>query len=243
MNEIGVFYAAAAALVALVVAVLLLFLRRRSAGDGRAAPPRARLATWALVLGLSAMAFGLYLLRGDPGAVGGQRGQLSEQLLQGGLPEPGESAERIYAELQQHLARQPGDPRALVLKARLDMRAERHADAAAAYAQALAGRSKAANDPGVWVEYAEATGMAQGRTLAGEPQRLVQKALALDAHHPQALDLAGSAAWEMRDFAAAAMYWKRLLEQIPAGNPRHAELTLAIQRAEQRARLSLPSTP
>ena len=142
-----------------------------------------------------------------------------------------------------HLGRQPNDARALVLKARLDMQAQRYEPAAQAFAKALAGRSKAANDAGVWVEFAEARAMTQGRMLAGEPLDLVKKALSIDAHHFQALDLAGSAAWEMRDFATAAMYWKRLLEQIPPGSSRHAELSLAIQRAERSARLSLPPQP
>jgi cytochrome c-type biogenesis protein CcmH len=123
------------------------------------------------------------------------------------------------------------------------MRAEKFDLAVAEYAQALAGRSKVVNDAGVWVEYAEALGMAQGRTLVGEPLRLVHKALELDARHPQALDLAGSAAWETRDFANAAIYWKRLVVQIPPGDARHAELSAAIQRAEQRARFELPPRP
>jgi cytochrome c-type biogenesis protein CcmH len=189
------------------------------------------------------LTFGLYSLRGDVGALDSERSALSEQWLESGLPAEGEASEHLYAELERYLQRQPSDARALVLKARLDMRAQRYDFAAAAFEKALAGKSKAANDAGVWVEYAEARGMAQGGTLAGEPLVLVQKALALDARHGQALDLAGSAAWEVRDFAKAAMHWKRLLEQIPPGSPRHAELSLAIERAEQRAKLSLPSPP
>jgi cytochrome c-type biogenesis protein CcmH len=239
------FFVLAAAMVALALAVTVPFvwrgLRRDAASGG------ARRGSWiaaaALVLGLPALTFGLYSLRGDVGALDSERSALSEQWLEGGLPAEGEASERLYAELERYLQRQPTDPRALVLKARLDMRAQRYDHAVTAFGQAVTGNSKAANDPGVWVEYAEARGMAQGGTLAGEPLVLVQKALALDARHGQALDLAGSAAWEMRDFAKAAMYWKRLLEQIPSGSSRHAELSLAIERAEQRAKLSLPSPP
>jgi cytochrome c-type biogenesis protein CcmH len=90
------------------------------------------------------------------------------------------------------------------------------------------------------VEYAEARGMAQGRVLAGEPARLVEKALELDGSYPQALDLAGSAAWETQDFGKAAAYWTRLLAQLPAETARYEQLSLAIQRAQQRARVSLP---
>jgi cytochrome c-type biogenesis protein CcmH len=239
------FFVVASVMVALALGLMLPFvwrgLRRDTpSGGGRRRP---WLVTASLVLGLPALTFGLYSLRGDPGAIGGERNALSEQLQEGGLPAEGEASEQLHAELERHLQRQPTDARALVLKARLDMRAERYDAAAAAFQKAVAGKSKAANDPGVWVEYAEARGMAQGGTLVGEPMQLVEKALALDARHVQALDLAGSAAWEMRDFAKAAMYWKRLLEQIPSGSSRHAELSQAIERAEQRARLSLPSPP
>lgn len=237
------FVLAAAALVAVVLAVLLPWVWRQQ--RARDPTPAGRRRAWVLSLalgaGLPAAALLFYVLRGDPAALGDQRGALSQALLQGGLPEPGEPAQRLQAELAEHLARQPDDPRALILKARLDMRADRFADAAAAYARALQGRSKAVNDAGVWAEYAEALGMAQGGKLAGEPLRLVQKALSIDARHAQALDLAGSAAWEVRDFAKAAMYWKRLLEVIPAGEARHAELKAAIQRAEQQARFALPT--
>lgn len=232
-------------MVAGALAVTVPFVWRGLRRD--AAPGGARRGAWiaaaALVLGLPALTFGLYSLRGDVGALDSERSALSEQWLEGGLPAEGEASERLYAELERYLQRQSSDPRALVLKARLDMRAQRHDLAAAAFEKALAGRSKAANDAGVWVEYAEARGLAQGGTLVGEPLRLVQKALSIDAHHAQALDLAGSAAWEVRDFAKAAMYWKRLLEQIPPGSSRHAELSLAIERAQQRAKLSLPSPP
>ncbi len=196
-----------------------------------------------MALGLSVLAFGLYSLRGDPAAMGGERGALSVQLQQQGLPEPGAASMQLYGELEQHLNKQPGDARALVLKARLDMRADRFAQAAQAFERAVAGKSRAALDPAIWVEYAEARAMAQGGTLAGEPLRLVHKALELDARHAQALDLAGSAAWEQRDYAGAATQWKRLLVQIPAGTARHGELARAIERAEQRAGMALPPRP
>jgi cytochrome c-type biogenesis protein CcmH len=151
-----------------------------------------------------------------------------------------DAAGALYADLERHLRWEPSDTRAWVFKARLDMRAARYDLAAVAYQKALAGNAKMAKDPDVWVEYAEARGMAQGRTLVGEPLELVHKALELNGDHPQALDLAGSAAWEMRNFTEAAAYWKRLLKQLPEGTTRHAELLEAIERAQRRAKVSLP---
>jgi cytochrome c-type biogenesis protein CcmH len=126
------------------------------------------------------------------------------------------------------------------MKARVDMQAQRYEDAAAAFERALQGKSKTMGDAGLWVEYAEARGMQQGGTLAGAPRQLVDKALSLNPEHPQALDLAGSAAWEAGEFKLAATQWKRLLAQIPDGSARHVQLSSAIQGAEQRARLALP---
>ncbi|MHB1122207.1 MAG: tetratricopeptide repeat protein [Ramlibacter sp.] len=147
-----------------------------------------------------------------------------------------------YAQLELQLQRHPDDVRALVLKARLDMEAQRFDLAAGGYGKALGlPNSKAVRDPDVWAEYAEAVGMQQGGTLAGKPMQLVDKALALDPRHAKSLDLAGSAAWEARDFAAATDHWKRLLERLPPGSSRHGELAAAIRAAEQRARLALPA--
>ena len=52
--------------------------------------------------------------------------------------------------------------------------------------------------------------------------------------------MAGSAAYERRDFRTAATYWRHLLAQLPPGTPTYAELAAAIERAERRAALSLP---
>jgi cytochrome c-type biogenesis protein CcmH/NrfG len=45
--------------------------------------------------------------------------------------------------------------------------------------------------------------------------------------------MAGSAAYEQQDFAAAAQYWQQLLAQLPASSLRHRELAAAIARAER----------
>ncbi len=194
----------------------------------------------ALLLVLPAAAAALYLLLGDPAALNAQRAELSARLrdAEGNLDTA--AAANATAELQQHLQRQPGDARAWVTKARLDMQAQRFDQAAAAFERALQGKAKTTGDATVWVEYAEARGMLQGGTLAGPPRQLVDKALSLNPDHPQALDLAGSAAWEAGEFALAAAHWRRLLAQIPEGSPRHVQLMGAIQRAQQRARFALP---
>lgn len=210
-----------------------------------------------LALGVPALALGGYAVRDDllpavsagptanaaaPVAAGAPLASAAPVALAVPVAAGGDAVAHAYAELEGQLRKQPKDARALVLKARMDVQAERWEMAAAGFQKALDIAPKVARDAGVWAEYAEARGMAQGGTLLGPAMELVDRALALDPAHPQALDLAGSAAWERRDFSAAVGYWKRLLQQIPPSDGRHAELSMAIERAQQNAKFELPST-
>jgi cytochrome c-type biogenesis protein CcmH len=112
----------------------------------------------------------------------------------------------------------------------MDLEADRFADAVTAYEKAIAADSKAARDPGVWCELADALGMAQGGRLAGRPRELVMHALTLDPAHPKALEMAGSAAYEAGDIAAAVRYWRELLAQLPEPTRAHQELAAAVER-------------
>jgi len=148
----------------------------------------------------------------------------------------------MQQQLEVHVAAAPGDARAWVLLARARMDGNEFEPAAAAYQRALAASAKVARDPQVWCEYADALGMAAGGRLAGRPRELIDRALALDAVHPRALEMAGSAAYEAGDFHAAARYWQQLLAQLPPGSAGHAQLAAAITRAEQRSRFTLPAS-
>jgi cytochrome c-type biogenesis protein CcmH len=140
------------------------------------------------------------------------------------------------ANLLAQVARNPRDGRAWVLLARTEFDADRFGEAASAYEKAVAASPKVARDPAVWCEYADALGMAQGGSLAGAPRDLIARALAINPAHPKALEMAGSAAYEAHDYAAAAGYWRELLAQIPPRTQEHGELAAAIDRADQRAR-------
>jgi cytochrome c-type biogenesis protein CcmH len=148
----------------------------------------------------------------------------------------------MLARLEAHVAAEPNDARAWVMLGRARMQADQFEPAAAAYRRALDASPKVARDPLVWCEYADALGMAQGGRLAGRPREMIDRALALDAAHPRALEMAGSAAYEAGEFRAAAAYWQRLLPLLPQGSAEQAQLGAAIARAEQRARFALPSS-
>jgi cytochrome c-type biogenesis protein CcmH len=134
--------------------------------------------------------------------------------------------------LVRHLARNARDGRAWVLLARIDFAADRFSEAADAYAKALAAAPKVAADPGIWCEYADALGMAQGGRLEGKPRELIERALALDPAHPRALEMAGSAAYEQQDYEGALRNWRALLAKLPADSRERRELISAIERVE-----------
>lgn len=150
-------------------------------------------------------------------------------------------AQARRAELASFLERHPRDGRSWVLLAYAEMEADRFEAAAAAFEKAVTVAPKVAADPGVWCEYADALGMAQGGSLSGRPTELIQRALALRLTHPRALEMAGSAAYERRDFNAAALHWRQLLPQLEAGSKMHGELSAAVARAERLAALEPPA--
>lgn len=64
-------------------------------------------------------------------------------------------------------------------------------------------------DAQVLADYADALGVANGRSLKGEPTALVRKAIALDGKNLKALALSGTAAFERDEFAEAIGFWQR----------------------------------
>ena len=200
-----------------------------AAGEGVDPPPAAapRAVAFAMAIALPLAAFGLYTVFGNPVAI---EGETAAAALRSGSPG---SLPAGRDELVRHLARNARDGRGWVLLARMDFETDRFADAAASYEKALATSPKIAADASVWCEYADALGMAQGGALAGQPRELVMRALSLDPAHPKGLEMAGSAAYEQRDFAAAAQYWRQLLAQLPERSVQRQELTAAIARAER----------
>ena len=205
------------------------------ASAGGAHPRRALFLTAAALPAAAAM---LYLQFGHPQLIGAAAGER----LQEAVEAAGGDVDNLLMQIEAHVAASPSDARAWAMLARLRMQRDQFAPAAVAYERALEASAKVARDPLIWCEYADALGMAQGGRLAGKPRELIDRALALDATHPRALEMAGSAAYEAGDFRGAARYWQQLLVQLPAESGERAELAAAIARAEQRSRFSLPAS-
>jgi cytochrome c-type biogenesis protein CcmH len=201
-----------------------------------AAQPRRALLVYAAVLPAAAAV--LYLQFGHPRLIGASVAPSQAEATEAADA----GADGLLMQLEAHVAASPGDARAWVMLARLRMQRDQFEPAAIAYGRALETSAKVARDPLIWCEYADALGMAQGGRLAGKPRETIDKALALDATHPRALEMAGSAAYEAGDFRGAARYWQQLLALLPADSQERAELSAAIARSEQRAKFSLPAS-
>jgi cytochrome c-type biogenesis protein CcmH len=110
----------------------------------------------------------------------------------------------------------PEDAQGWALLARSMAALGRFKESADAYAH-LATLVK--DDPQVLADWADALGMAQGRSLAGKPYELARQALAIDPKHPKALALAGTAALDAGDFALATRHWETLAATMPPDSP------------------------
>ena len=149
---------------------------------------------------------------------------------------PTMTAARVSLETRREQARRfPRDGRAWALLAYSAFEADAYAEAAAAFETAATVSPKVAADPGVLCDWADALGMAQGGSLKGRPTELVSRALALSSNYPKALEMAGSAAYERREFALAADYWRRLLPQMAQVSTDRNSLEDGIARAERLA--------
>ncbi|MEF8713951.1 MAG: c-type cytochrome biogenesis protein CcmI [Accumulibacter sp.] len=128
------------------------------------------------------------------------------------------------------LQKNPDDPQGWVMLARSYKVLERFPEAAQAYERAAALVNQ---DPALLADYADVLAQTQGGSLQGRPGELIERALRINPREPQALLLAGAAATDRQQFAAAADYWSRLLELVEPGSEEAAALTAAIGKARE----------
>ncbi|MDH4215669.1 MAG: c-type cytochrome biogenesis protein CcmI [Gallionella sp.] len=144
--------------------------------------------------------------------------------------------EAALQELERKVERQPGDPNNLVALARAYSELKRYPEAVSAYGKLVKLVPDAAQ---VWAEYAYVYALANNRSLKGEPDRFLNKALDLDENNILTLELSGSAAMERGDYFAVITHWTKLVNLLP---PNNQELPL-IRDAIKQARDSLAKQP
>lgn len=178
----------------------------------------------AVALAVPGIAAALYLHLGTPAAMGpkdaGGSHALSAQQIQS-----------MVLKLAERLQDNPQDGEGWLMLARSYAVLGRYAESAAAYGRAM---SILPPDAIHLADYADTLAMAQGRRLAGDPERIIQRALAADPNNVKALALSGTAAFERRDFAGAIAQWEKILALVPAESKVAAGISNSIADARSR---------
>ena len=137
----------------------------------------------------------------------------------------------LIERLKQKMQQNPNDGTGWALLARSYMGMGRHAEAALAYERAT---TLIPDDAQLLADYADAMGVLHGRKLEGRPEVLIQQALKIDPRNVKALMLAGTVAFNRKDFARAAKDWELARANLPADvDPEMTQqLVAAIEEAQ-----------
>lgn len=175
-----------------------------SATEAPAAAPARRSSAWLVGAAVPLVAVVVYLVTGDPGAMAPARQ----------VPDAAQ-VEAMVARLAAKMREHPEDAEGWKLLGRSYTVMGRYREAVDAYARAA---ERTPRDAQLLADFADALAMARGQTLQGEPEKLVARALEIDPGNLKALALAGTAAYERKDYAGAAEIWSRMLPLVPEGS-------------------------
>jgi cytochrome c-type biogenesis protein CcmH len=195
------------------------------------APALLRNTAYLLGIGLPLVAVIFYLNVGSPKSIT-ETPQVASARGQTAAPQE-RTQEQIAAnvdKLAQRLQSNPNDAQGWTMLARSYNSMEKWSEAAGAYAKAT---EQSPNNADLWAEYAFATAMANDRSLEGKPMELINRALKVDPQNSKALQLAGSAAFQAKDYKKAIDYWQQILKQVPAGSEVEQAITERIDEAKR----------
>ena len=201
------------------------------------APPPSRSTAYALAVGLPLVAVILYFEVGAPKSIGETAttqapfASSSAGPMQGGERSQ-EQIEANVAALAKRLKENPSDAQGWTMLARSYNAMERYGEATGAYAKATELQPK---DADLLAEYAFASAMAGGKSLEGKPTEIINQALKVDPENAKALQLAGSAAFQAKDYNKAVEYWQRVLKKVPPGSEVAETITQRIDEAKSLA--------
>ncbi len=198
-----------------------------------------RTPVYAIAAGIPLIAVALYIQLGNRGAISGSAAPVGRPTTQApsvaGQP-PGQMTQQAIeanvAKLAARMEQNPGDVQGWIMLGRSYLNLEKYSEASSAFAKASALKP---DDADLLGDYAFALGMANGQRLQGQPLELINKALKLDPGNPKALELAGSAAFEAKNYSQAIDYWQKLLEKTPPNTELAQALTERIKEAKSLA--------
>ena len=156
-----------------------------------------------------------YAWLGTPQALSPEARTAQAPAGEGGHSVTREQIEAMLEALAARLKDKPDDPDGWAMLGRSYAVLGRHDESVAPFKHALSLRP---NDAVLVADYADALAAANGRSLEGEPSRLIEQALKLDPNNLKALSLAGTAAFNREDFAGAIRHWEKLAQLAPGGD-------------------------
>ncbi len=188
-------------------------------------PGRARLGAVALGLAIPLCAMLVYWVVGLPQAMIPGALQQADATHEVTDEQIAAMIERLAARLKQS----PDNPEGWAMLARSYAAIGRFGEASSAFVEAL---KRTPDDAQLLADYADALGMAQGRNLRGEPEKLIARALKADPDNVKALALAGTVAFEKKDYSGAVRRWERLLQVAPPGSQLAQSVRSSIEEAQ-----------
>lgn len=197
-----------------------------------------------LALAVLVLAGGGYLWKGMPTPPKATQGEAAQALGPDGQAAPhATNSDQIAAmteKLAERLKAKPEDVEGWSMLARSYSVLGKHAEALKAYEKASNLRK---DDPTLLADYADSLAVNSNNSLEGEPMKLVERALKLDPKNLKALYLAGTYAFNKKDYANAVKIWEKLAEVGPPGNAFVREVESAIAEARSLAGLPAAAKP
>ncbi len=139
---------------------------------------------------------------------------------------------KLANRLENQATPQPGDAEAWTMLARSYAVLQRFPEASRAFIRA---RALLPDNAQLLADHADVLAMLQGQSVAGEPAKLVERALQIDPRNLKALALAGSAAFERKDFTAALKFWAQAKQFAEPGSAFAIGLDGSIRQAQAAA--------
>jgi len=139
--------------------------------------------------------------------------------------------ETMVVQLKERLAKNPSDAEGWSMLGRSYYFLKRYNDAAQSYGKVV--EIIGETEPDVLADYADTVAMASGRSMKGKPYELVKKALSLQPFHEKSLWLAGSAAYEEKDYANALGYFEKLMQVFPPGSENSEQMKRNIGEIQE----------
>lgn len=185
----------------------------------------------ALAVAVPVLAVALYFLVGN-------RDGLDPSKVAAVNPQENVTPEQINGmvdKLARRLKDAPDDVEGWTMMARSYTALGRFSDASDAYAHLV---KLVPPNADLLADYADTLAMAHNKTLQGEPEKLIDRALELDPKNIKALALSGGALFERHDYSGAVTQWRKIMPLVPPDSDMGRSVASSITEA-----LTLAGTP